>query len=190
MEHTFENLTIFEFQEKFPDDQACLNYLAELKWSTGFICPHCGHNKYCNGGKAHIRQCTKCRHLISPTSGTLFHKVKFPLLKAFYFVYLISNNKDGFNVKELSDILGISHKTCNLFKNKVIQEMKIRKTKNNNRKIIKQKLTVPELFESDKIAQDSTISSDSWLGYQTIRKDFTKTVQKKSNKKGKTFKIY
>ena len=49
MENKFRSLTIFEFQERFPDEDSCYAYLSELKWGTGFVCPNCGHTKYCNG---------------------------------------------------------------------------------------------------------------------------------------------
>lgn len=124
MERKFESLTIFEFQNRFPDEESCMNYLAELKWSSGFICPKCGNTKHCNGNKPHIRQCTKCNHLVSPTSGTLFHKVKFPLIKAFYIVYYVSTNKKGISSTELSRKLGLRQKTCWLFKQKVMHAMK------------------------------------------------------------------
>jgi hypothetical protein len=124
MEKRFESLTIFDFQEKFPDNKACMNYLSNGKWSEGFTCPQCGNTKYCKGDKVYIRQCTKCNYLASPTSGTLFHKVKFPLLKAFYIVYYISTNKKGISSTELSRKLGLRQKTCWLFKQKVMQAMK------------------------------------------------------------------
>ena len=106
MERMFESLTIFEFQERFPDDKSCMDYLSGLQWAQGFVCPKCGNTRYCDGHKAHIRQCTKCNYLMSPTSGTLFHKVKFPLLKAFYIVYYVSTNKKGISSTELSRKLG------------------------------------------------------------------------------------
>lgn len=124
MEKTFESLTIFEFQERFPDDDSCMKYLAEQRWEDGFICPHCGGTKYCKGHKPHVRQCTKCNYLMSPTSGTLFHQVKFSLLKAFYIVYYTSTNKKGISSTELSRKLGLRQKTCWLFKQKVMKAMK------------------------------------------------------------------
>ena len=124
MEQRFESLTIFEFQQRFPDEKSCMEYLSELKWSEGFICPQCGNTKYCKGHKEHIRQCTKCNRLVSPTSGTLFHQVKFSLLKAFYIVYYISTNKKGIASTELSRKLGLRQKTCWLFKQKVMKAMK------------------------------------------------------------------
>lgn len=139
MEKRFESLTIFDFQQQFPDDKSCMTYLSNVKWSGGFICPQCRNPKYCKGHKEHIRQCTKCNYLASPTSGTLFHKVKFPLLKAFYIVYYISTNKKGISSTELSRKLGLRQKTCWLFKQKVMQAMK---SSGNNK--IKGKVEVDE----------------------------------------------
>ncbi|MBK5202515.1 MAG: transposase, partial [Prolixibacteraceae bacterium] len=42
MENRFKSLTIFDFQKRFPNDDACYEYLLELKWKNGFVCPHCG----------------------------------------------------------------------------------------------------------------------------------------------------
>jgi len=124
MEQQFQSLTIFDFQARFPDDRACMLYLSELKWADGYRCPKCGNAKYCAGDKEFSRQCTKCRHISSPTSGTLFHKVKFPLLKAFYIVYYVSTNRKGISSTELSRKLGLRQKTCWLFKQKVMRGMK------------------------------------------------------------------
>ena len=34
----------------FPDDPACLDYLAGLRWPGGFSCPACGHDQYWRTG--------------------------------------------------------------------------------------------------------------------------------------------
>lgn len=124
MEQQFQSLTIFDFQAKFPDERSCLSYLSGLKWGEGFTCPKCGNTKYCNGDREFSRQCTKCRHITSPTSGTLFHKVKFPLLKAFYIVYYVATNRKGISSTELSRKLGLRQKTCWMFKQKAMNAMK------------------------------------------------------------------
>ena len=123
MEKKYERLTLFEFQEKFPDNDSCQAYLAEMKWPDGFKCERSGHNRYCSGKLRHTRQCTKCKYQSTPTSGTLFHKVKFPLLKAFYIVYYMSTNKKGIASTELSRKLGLRQKTCWLFQQKVMKAM-------------------------------------------------------------------
>ena len=34
--------TLLDFQRMFPDEEACLQYLYELRWPGGFVCPSCG----------------------------------------------------------------------------------------------------------------------------------------------------
>ena len=123
MENRFKSLTIFEFQERFPDENSCYEYLLELKWGKGFVCPSCGHSNYCNGKRKHDRQCTSCHRISSPTSGTLFHKLKFSILKAFYIVYYVSTSRKGVSSTELSRKLGLRQKTCWSFKRKVMKAM-------------------------------------------------------------------
>jgi hypothetical protein len=124
MEKSYESLSLFEFQQRFATDKQCLAYLAAEKWKNGYNCPKCGHTHYCAGTALYSRQCTRCKHTDSPTAGTLFHKVKFPLLKAFYIVYFVSTSKKGIASTELSRKLGLGQKTCWYFKRKVMQAMK------------------------------------------------------------------
>ena len=123
MESKYKSLSIFDFQNKFPDDVSCYEYLSELKWSEGFKCSRCGHEKFCKGVGKYARQCTSCHISQSVTSGTLFQHVKFPILKAFYIVYYVSTNKKGISTTELSRKLELRQKTCWLFKQKVMRAM-------------------------------------------------------------------
>lgn len=124
MEQRFKSLSLFEFQERFKSSEDCLIYLSELKWKNGFVCRKCAHQHSCRGKAAHSRQCTSCRYVESPTAQTLFHQVKFDLLKAFYIVYFVSTNKKGITSTELSRKLGLRQKTCWSFKRKVMKAMK------------------------------------------------------------------
>ena len=123
MEKSYENLSLFEFQQRFATDDQCLAYLAAEKWKNGYFCPKCSHTHYCAGSTLYSRQCTRCRHTDSPTAGTLFHKVKFSLLKAFYIVYFVATSKKGISSTELSRKLGLRQKTCWYFKRKVMKAM-------------------------------------------------------------------
>lgn len=124
MEKRFQSLSIFEFQTRFADDHSCLCYLNELRWVDGFVCPKCGHTHYCGGVKEFDRQCTRCHRIFSPTNGTIFHRCKFSLLKAFYIVYYMSTNKKGISSCELSRKLSLRQKTCWAFKQKISHAMK------------------------------------------------------------------
>ncbi|PRY85773.1 7TM protein involved in diverse intracellular signaling [Mongoliibacter ruber] len=107
-----------EFQKIFPDRDACCKFLSELKWANGFHCRKCGYNK-ATSTKAFGRRCRNCNYNESATSNTLFHKIKFPIEKAFYMLYL-SNRKDvSLTLNELSEIIELRRETCWAFKNKI-----------------------------------------------------------------------
>lgn len=122
-----KSLSLFDFQQLFPDDESCLKFLSTQKWKNGYHCHRCKHKTYCHSAKKHDRRCTKCGYIESPTANTLFHKVKFSLVKAFTIVYFVSTNKRGISSTELSRKLGLRQKTCWLFKQKTMQAMGSRK---------------------------------------------------------------
>jgi hypothetical protein len=123
MEKRFKSLSLFEFQTQFPDEDKCKEYLANLKWKFGYKCSKCSHQRYCAGNGPYDRQCTSCRYIESPTAGTLFHKSKVPILKAFYIIYYLATSKNGISSTELSRKLALRQKTCWLFKQKVMKAM-------------------------------------------------------------------
>jgi len=116
-------MSIFEFQTRFPNNEACKKYLSDLKWSEGYSCKKCAYRTYRKGQDKYMRKCNRCSYQESPTAGTLFHKLKFPLLKAFYIIYYVSTNKKGISSMELSRKLALRQKTCWLFKRKVMTSM-------------------------------------------------------------------
>jgi hypothetical protein len=121
-----KSVTFEEFQLIYPDEEACLRFLDELKWGNGFSCRKCGHGKYCKGKKPYTRRCAGCRYPESVISFTLFGKLKFPIVKAFYMTFLLSNGKDV-TVDELSERVSLRRQTCWAFKRKVKEIMLSRK---------------------------------------------------------------
>lgn len=119
----FEGTNIIDFTQKFRTDKDCLKYLARIKWRAGFCCPKCRNDNYCKGRKEFVRRCTRCKYEESVTSGTIFHKLKFPMLKAFYMVFFISTSKKGISSGELSRRVSLRQPTCWLFKRKVMHGM-------------------------------------------------------------------
>jgi hypothetical protein len=105
----------------FSNHENCLKFLVELKWKNGYCCKKCTHHKFGNGRKRLNRRCLKCRYDESPTAGTLFHKIKFPLNEAFEIVYLLSQLPEGVSSCELSRNFNICQKTAWFFKRKIQQ---------------------------------------------------------------------
>lgn len=111
------------FYKRFPDEESCYNYLAEIKWEEGYVCKKCGHTNYCSGRKPYSRRCTRCKYDESPTAGTMFDKCKFSLHLAFHIVFKLSTKKKGMSSPELSHEFDLRQMTCWEFKRKVQQAM-------------------------------------------------------------------
>ncbi|QNH63591.1 7TM diverse intracellular signaling domain-containing protein [Hymenobacter sediminicola] len=113
-----------EFSQIYPDKDACLTYLADLKWANGYQCRKCGHDNFCEGREPHSRRCTRCRYVESATAYTLLQKCKFSIVKAFYAVFLLHTHKGSYSAQELSRVLDLRRATCWSFSQKVVDAMR------------------------------------------------------------------
>lgn len=120
----FRGVNSIKFNQRFKDDNDCLEYLAEVKWLNGYNCKRCNNDKFGTGKNSYNRRCTKCRYDESPTVGTMFEKLKFSILVAFHIVFKISTKKKGMSSLELSNEFELRQMTCWAFKQKLQQVMK------------------------------------------------------------------
>jgi hypothetical protein len=116
------NMSYEAFSNLFPDDDRCLDFVAGLKWQTGFTCRKCGYKKFYEGTRPHARQCKLCRYLESATANTLFENVKFSLQKALYILYY-AYTTPGPNIHKLSQEIEIREGTCHNFYKKIEQKL-------------------------------------------------------------------
>ncbi len=119
----FKGQEVLEFSRRFQTDLDCKKYLAELKWKEGFICRKCGH-KGSQIRKDVSRTCNKCSDTESAGADTLFHKVKFGLLKAFHICFEMSTSTKGLSALYVAKRYSINHKTAMSFMHKVREAMK------------------------------------------------------------------
>ncbi|MFN3404382.1 MAG: 7TM diverse intracellular signaling domain-containing protein [Cytophagaceae bacterium] len=115
-----KDLTLDEFQKIYPDEDSCLKYLSEIKWSKAYSCKKCSNKTASEGKTPFSKRCTKCGYDESATSFTIFHNSKLPINKTFYLVYLILANRN-ISSHELGQKLELRQKTCWAFKKKVIE---------------------------------------------------------------------
>jgi hypothetical protein len=116
-----KNLTLEEFNKIFPDEVSCFRFLDRLKWENGYSCSKCANTKYNDGQQKYSRRCTRCGYDESVTSNTVFHKIKFPIEKAFYILYLTNNRQNKYTLDELSEMLSLRRNTVWNFKKKIEQ---------------------------------------------------------------------
>jgi two-component system, sensor histidine kinase LadS len=115
-----------EFQNIYSDENACLDYLSNLKWAKGYKCEKCGNTNYSKGPVPYSRRCSKCSYIESATANTIFYRLKFPIVKAFYMVFLVSNRNE-ITADELSEKLSLRRQTCWAFKRKVLDAIQAKK---------------------------------------------------------------
>ncbi len=112
-----------EFTAVFSNQEKCLEYLCQVKWENGFQCRRCGHERCIKGRTWYYRRCQKCRYDESCTSNTLFHKLKFSIVSAFWICYQLSNHKKGISTMEIARQYGIHQETAWFYKRKVQEAM-------------------------------------------------------------------
>lgn len=89
----------------FPDDAACLDYLADLRWPKGFICPKCGKREFWRTSDS-LWMCQACGRRTSVTAGTIFHRTRTPLSTWFAAVWFVTSQKNGISAQGLQRVLG------------------------------------------------------------------------------------
>ena len=119
----FKGQNLIEFAERFKTDEDCKEYLAFLKWENAYKCRKCGHEKS-QIRKDFSRTCNICSDTESATSGTLFHKVKFGVRKAFFICFEMSTTTKSLSASQISVRYGVAEQTARLFMQKVREAMK------------------------------------------------------------------
>ena len=99
-----------EFTNRFSTEEACAEYLFELRWPKGFICPRCGTARGHQIGSRATIECANlaCRYQASITAGTVLHGTKQQLTTWFHAAYLVSTLTPGISAVQFQQQLGLS----------------------------------------------------------------------------------
>lgn len=97
--------TYQEFRSWFPDDASCRDYLAQLRWPGGFVCPRCGGGGSWRTGRG-LWMCADCGVKTSVTAGTIFHRSRTPLTTWFAAIWFVTSQKNGVSAQGLQQTLG------------------------------------------------------------------------------------
>jgi len=95
-----------ELEKRFATREACLDYLAELRWPSGFTCPHCTSGNAWHMGNG-LMLCAGCRHQQSVLAGTVFQDTHLPLQTWFHAMWYVCANKNGMSAQNLQRLLGL-----------------------------------------------------------------------------------
>ncbi len=111
--------TLDAFDKRFPNDDACKQYLKEMRWPKGVRCPRCGNEKVyelkarpfnwvCKSGKqstnketGEVLTCSKQGYRFSVITHTIFENTKRPLVSWFKIGFLMLVSKKGVSALQL-----------------------------------------------------------------------------------------
>lgn len=96
-----------QFVDWFHDDHSCLEFLENLRWPNGFVCPRCENVVPPYRLSRGRIMCHACRYQCTVTSGTLFEKTRTPLNNWFAAAWYITNQKNGVSALGLQKLLGL-----------------------------------------------------------------------------------
>jgi len=97
--------------EAFPAEQACTQYIIDIRWNGKIECVYCNHNKVCTVKDGDFK-CSKCNRRFTVKTGSIFENSKLSLKKWLMAIYFVTNDKKGVSSYQLADNIGVTQKTA------------------------------------------------------------------------------
>ena len=109
-------------QKQYQDEDAAREYMEEIFWPDGPVCPKCGvigestklrrmADTETHGRKG-LYQCNSCREQFTVTVGTIFEDSHIPLHKWLFAIYLMCSSKKGVSAHQLwRNLWGVDEET-------------------------------------------------------------------------------
>jgi transposase-like protein len=100
-------MTFDKFIKRFVTEQQCREYLYQLRWPEGFVCPKCKEHKKAWPKGDNLYECSKCGRQTSVIAGTMFQDTRKPLRNWFTAIWWVTTQKNGASAAGLQQILGL-----------------------------------------------------------------------------------
>lgn len=104
--------TLIEAVRYFSERQTCVDFVAQLRWPSGPVCPSCQGIEHSYLTTRYVWKCKACKRQFSVKVGTIFEDSALPLDKWLCSVWLIANSKNGISSHELARSVGITQKSA------------------------------------------------------------------------------
>lgn len=103
--------SVLDLINNFPTEEACLQYLAVLRWNGEVVSPFDESSKVyeCKGDKF---RCKNTGKYFNAKTGTIFDNTRVALQKWFLAIWLASSHKKGISSIQLGKDIGVTQKTA------------------------------------------------------------------------------
>lgn len=106
-------LTVRDFFARFPNDDACLEHVMEVRYGLRHKCQACGvEGTFHKLASRRAYSCAHCGDHVYPCAGTIFQDSRTSLQVWFYAIYLFVTTRHGVSGKELERTLGVTYKAA------------------------------------------------------------------------------
>lgn len=113
----------------FHNEVAAYDYLENLLWPNGPVCPHCGggdkiYKLEGNATRLGLKKCGHCRKQFTVKVGTVYEASHIPLHKWLQATYLMYASKKGISSHQLHRTLEVTYKTAWFMTHRIREAMK------------------------------------------------------------------
>jgi transposase-like protein len=100
-------MNILSFNNRFPDEQSCRDYLKQKREDQGLICKRCGSMKHYWFESRELWKCSECGSWTNLRANTIMHKSKVPVRTWFLCIHLMTSIKKSMSALEMQRQLGM-----------------------------------------------------------------------------------
>lgn len=107
-------LSLYEFFQRFPNEEAARKFFEGKRWPSGVNCPHCGSVSVseCKDHRPMAYRCRDCRQHFSVRTGSVLGESRLPLQKWLMAIYMMTTARKGIPSTQVARELGITQKSA------------------------------------------------------------------------------
>lgn len=109
-----ETVSLYQFFQRFPNEEASRQYFEQNRWAGEVSCPHCGSLSVAEvkNHKPMPYRCRDCRQHFSVRTGTVLAESRLPLHKWLMAIYMMTTARKGIPSTQMARELGITQKSA------------------------------------------------------------------------------
>ncbi|HVY07033.1 MAG TPA: IS1595 family transposase [Burkholderiales bacterium] len=109
-----ETISLYEFFQKFPNEESARLYFEGRRWENGKYCPHCGSFEVVEvkDHKPMPYRCKDCRKHFSVRTASVLEESRLPLQKWLMAMYMMTTARKGIPSTQMAKELGITQKSA------------------------------------------------------------------------------
>jgi predicted ATPase/DNA-binding CsgD family transcriptional regulator len=122
--------TLEAFTQRFPDDEACLEFLWKLRGAADGVHAFCRRcQRMCRFQRYDTKQarrswtCTRCGTHVHPTAGTVFEGSSIGLYRWFLAIHVLLSTNSAVSAKDLQRQLGVGYRAARTMKSALVEAL-------------------------------------------------------------------